>query len=372
MNLKYFIIITLILFSCSRNENLISNVVKLSGYVKSAKNIPEENVKVSISDFQNLTVLTDSEGYFEINNLSKGEHELILFKNKINSNSDLFVRKTFNISSNSDTVLDNLILPNPVFLQNAINITSSSATINWNSSSSVGFREYKLYRHSNSGLDETTGKLIHVTTDINEISFTDTNLNNSETYYYRIYVLDEYGQIGGSNVINFKTDEVKVIKNGGFEDLINGKPDYWNLVPNNTNNPKNTIEIDNLEFEDGVYSLKFRNADINGCYEQWIKQDIKSDILIEGATYRLVFDYKSDFTLSNNNSVSIVIRNFSDLDKRWYLGFDFIDDGQWRKSITEFTLPNQFTNNNIDFIIHFCINPTGYWWLDNVSIDRIK
>ncbi len=367
-----FILISL-LTSCSNDDDNSDSTIKISGFIKSINNTPEENVKVSISNFENLTTSTDSEGYFQIEGITKGEHDLMIYKDNIDSNSKVFVQKIFKVSTNSDTELESLTLPNPVILDIPTEITASSALINWNNSSSDGFREYKLYRHNSSGLDETTGTLVHVSTDINETNFLDTNLNNSETYYYRVYVLDEFGQIGGSNIINFETNNVQIIKNGSFENVSNEDPLHWNLIPNDLNSPENSISIDNTQSTEGSNSLKFRNADVNGCFEQWIEQDIDNNILVKGATYKLIFDYKSDFILPNNNSVSLIIRNAGgDLDEWLYMDVDFFDDGQWRNNIFEFTLPSEFSNNNIDIDIHFCIAPTGYWWLDNISMERVN
>tara|TARA_B110000902_G_C14213703_1_gene552324 strand:+ start:191 stop:1318 length:1128 start_codon:yes stop_codon:yes gene_type:complete len=370
--LRTIFILLFLATSCSEEDNNSDNTIKISGFVRSSDNSTEENVKVSISNFVNLTDFTDSEGYFEIEGVSKGAHDLTLFKNNIDSNSGVFVQRTVSVLANADITLDALTLPNPVVLNPASEITSSSALLSWNNSTDDGFREYKLYRHNSSGLDETTGTLVHVTTDVDEISFLDEDLSNSEVYFYRVFVLDEFGQIGGSNVISFETQSVQIIKNGSFEDVTGDVPIFWMPEPNDFGNPENSITVDNANATDGLNSLKFHHAEENGCWEQWIKQDIENNALIEGATYKLTFDYKSDFSLSNPE-VDLIIRNSNfELNERYNINLDFLDDGLWRTNDFEFTLPSEFANNNIHIIIAFCNMSIGNYWLDNISVERVN
>lgn len=370
--LSVLIVILSLLTSCSKESENSNNTVKISGFVKSSNNIPEENVKVSILNFENLTKYTDSEGYFEIEGVVKGKHDLTLLKNNVNSNSEVFVQRTLSVTANEDTNLNALLLPNPVILNPASEITSSSALLSWNKSTDNSFREYKLYRHNSSGIDEKTGTLVHVTTDINKISFFNNGLNNSETYFYRVFVSDEFGSIGGSNIINFKTQSIQVVKNGSFENLTNNLPDNWSLEANDFGNPKNTITIDNTDATDGLNSIKIYHAEEKGCFEQWIKQSIEDNVLIEGAKYKLTFDYKSDFS-SANSLVNLVLRNWNNTLSEWYrIDLTFINDGQWRSVNFEFTLPSKFDNANIKLMTHFCVYAKGNYWIDNLHMERIK
>ncbi|WP_461443308.1 carboxypeptidase-like regulatory domain-containing protein [Maribacter sp.] len=253
-------VLACLMLSCTNDDN--ANTIKISGVVVSNNGIPEANVTVSISDFQNLTTTTDSEGFFQIEGVAKGEHELKIYKKESETDADVFLQRTFKVLLNDNTKVEGLTLPNPVVLATPTEITSSSALIPWNTSVSDSFREYKLYRHNSSGLEETTGTLVHVATDIDEATFLDDDLNNSETYYYRVFVLDEFGQIGGSNIISLETESIQLIKNGGFEEVDNGDPLEWTLIPNDSGNPENAIEIDNSQATEGANSLKFHNADV--------------------------------------------------------------------------------------------------------------
>jgi len=127
----------------------------------------------------------------------------------------------------SDITLDNLTLPKAVILRPPTNVTDNSMTLSWTKSEESNFREYKLYRHITFGLDETTGTLVYVATSVDDTIFTDQNLDPLTPYFYRVFVMNEFGRIGGSNIVGDTTMNRNFIWNGNFElqdDLLN----WWN------------------------------------------------------------------------------------------------------------------------------------------------
>lgn len=95
------------------------------------------------------------------------------------------------------------MLPDPVTLNDSDiqrNVVSNEVTLSWNKYQGTDFREYKLYQHSSSGLDETTGELLHVATTANDMLFATTLPHSSETYF-RVFVRDNFGLLGGSNIV---------------------------------------------------------------------------------------------------------------------------------------------------------------------------
>jgi hypothetical protein len=152
------------------NDYYIKDTIKISVVVLSNTKTPEDNLIVSIGYFQNLTS-TNSEGFFQIEGVAIGVHDLKIYKSESEADADLFVQRIFKIAVNTDTDLERLTLPNPVVLEIPTEITASSARITRNKSVSDNFREYNLYRHGSSGLDETTGTLAHVATDSDESTF---------------------------------------------------------------------------------------------------------------------------------------------------------------------------------------------------------
>ena len=83
-------------------------------------------------------------------------------------------------------IIESLILPKGVQIFEPENIGPNSMEIKWSATDANDFREYKLYRHISSGLDETTGTLVHVSTAISDTQFTDQGVNPVTTYYYRV------------------------------------------------------------------------------------------------------------------------------------------------------------------------------------------
>jgi len=215
-----FIIITL---SCNKNTTGTSNKYTVSGTVY-YNNSPISKATVSIDKKANFSIQTDDSGNFTISNVPEGEHSLTV--NKIFNNGS-FVENSSNIIVNSDLNLNSLMLPKAVILNPPANITDESMTLSWTMSEANDFREYKLYRHITSGLDETTGTLVHVSTAINDTVFTDQNLDPLTTYFYRVFIMNEFGRLGGSNIVSDTTKNKNYIWNGNFEkqeNLLN----WWN------------------------------------------------------------------------------------------------------------------------------------------------
>ena len=142
------------------------------------------NAIVTIDSFLNWTATTSNDGYFSIKNVSAGKHSLKVAK--INTDSS-FNEMNYQISVASDVNLDSILLPVPLKLIYPKDIDYNSILIAWNQTDSKDFYEYKLYRHTTSGLDETTGELIYVSTSKNDTTFKDSSLLSNKQYYYRVF-----------------------------------------------------------------------------------------------------------------------------------------------------------------------------------------
>ena len=203
----------LLIITCS-NELIESNkFYKISGNVYQ-KGIPAPNVTVAVDNKLNWTTQTNNDGYFEISDVTEGNHVL---KSSFVQENGSFIEKSNEITVNNDIYLDALRLPNALILSVPSEITSSSMTLEWTKSDAVDFREYKLYRHNTSGLDETTGTLVHVATSVNDTIFVDDQLSPFEEYFYRVYVMNDFGRLGGSNIVSDTTEQINLIWNGDFE-----------------------------------------------------------------------------------------------------------------------------------------------------------
>ena len=217
-----------------------------SGFSVSGKlqtnGMPAANVIVTIDGLMQYKTTTDSEGKFLINNISAGDHSIDA---KRSYDSGGYIQKSFDIDVNGDLNLDNLLLPNPVSISSIqLDSATNMATIIWNKSFAEDFREYKLYSHNTSGLDENTGTLVHVATDANDTIKT-VHIDNSSNMYFRVFVMNEYGLLGGSNIVNVQSENINLAKGGAFDN--SDDLDSWDITGD--------VEIDNSTYHNGTGSL---------------------------------------------------------------------------------------------------------------------
>jgi hypothetical protein len=201
-----------ILFTGCQKEDK-STIFSVSGYLK-LNNMPVSGAKLIIDDLEQYETTSDANGYFHIDNVAKGAHKLKVEK-KYADNT--YILKSSDVDVNTDISLDNLILPNPVSIVDlTLDSTTNKVTIRWNRSLADDFREYKIYSHTTSGLDETTGLLEHVTTDVSDTSVV-LQMETGTTLYYRVFTMNDYGQLGGSNIESISSVNVNLFTGGDFE-----------------------------------------------------------------------------------------------------------------------------------------------------------
>jgi len=94
--------------------------------------------------------------------------------------------------------------PASVVLEAPTDVTGTGMTLTWGRSQSLDFGWYRLYRSESPVVDQTT-VLIRETTDQDLLSFIDSGLTPDTRYYYRVYVVDEWGIATGSNIVSDTT-----------------------------------------------------------------------------------------------------------------------------------------------------------------------
>lgn len=192
----------------STNNNTFSEK-KVYGVINNFDSNGSEIKLVLFNAQKSYTTKATLNGEFEFSQVLEGEYKL----NAIQNNSNGCVEKTIKVNVTDSINVINLKLPKPVIL-NCIDFTSKSISLNWNECSEDGFREYKIFKGYNTALDENTGQLIHITTSRIDTIFKDTSyamnsVNPNTNYYYRIFVMDEMGKIGGSNILHVKTKPIE-------------------------------------------------------------------------------------------------------------------------------------------------------------------
>ncbi len=197
------------LTSCLINPSNEDDLPDVSGYIY-YKGVIQVSTEVTLKNqTQTWTKDTDTSGYFLFKDVNKDNYDLIVTKSFDDSS---YISKTEHISIQQDIHLDHFRIPKPVNFHDPINITNNSITLNWSRYSEDDFYEYKLYRGYNSVLDNETGDLIKISTNVNDTTFSDDGsdmpygLSEDRTYYYRIYVNNEYANLGGSSILEVKTN----------------------------------------------------------------------------------------------------------------------------------------------------------------------
>ncbi|MBT7093602.1 MAG: hypothetical protein HN936_10170 [Bacteroidetes bacterium] len=94
--------------------------------------------------------------------------------------------------------------PTAVELQTPSEITVNSILLNWTRNFDSDFAAYKVYRDLSPAVSQNS-ELITTITGNSDNSYSDTGLQASTTYYYRVYVMDMVNQHTESNVVSATT-----------------------------------------------------------------------------------------------------------------------------------------------------------------------
>jgi len=191
----------LVMFICGCEKEKDTGALTVSGYLTNGTG-PVVKAKVNLDDLVQYSTTSNSEGFFEISNVPEGEYQLNF---SVGSESESFSKNSEKIRLSSDLLLERLLLPDPVTIgepEIERDFESNEVTLSWSTYTGDDFREYKLYKHSTSGLDETTGELLHVATLAQDTTYTLTLPHSSETFF-RVFVKDNLGLLGGSNILDY-------------------------------------------------------------------------------------------------------------------------------------------------------------------------
>lgn len=370
MKTKLMLFIIFLFTGCSQKPSESSSeFFKVSGKLVQG-GLPSIGATVSIDNSDVLSTMTDSLGYFEIANVPKGSHT-ISFK-KVNSNGS-FISKSSSISVQSDITLNSLILPKGVQMYTPKE-TVNSISIFWSPTDANDFREYKVFRHTSSGLDETTGELIHVATAINDTSFNDLNIPPGITYFYRVYVMNEFGKLGGSNIVSISTVNSSIVVNGGFEEKdTTGKPIGWSTT--NLDTIVDFSLVSNVVSHSGSNAMRgYTTVIIPGPIDGHLEQQFSSLKLIGGAEYQFSFWYNVDTLTSGSLEVNLTNNKTSGSYIFFWSNYGQNPLKGWVNKVITFTAPT--LSNPTDYFLRFIIrknNPpeTKYIvWIDDVELKK--
>lgn len=153
-----------------------------------------------------------------------------------------------------------------------------------------------------------------------------------------------------------------LIENGDFE--LNANAANWQRVPNNITNTNNYVELSSVNPYSGSRSMELHHADMNGCWEQWISQNIEHNLIQKRQTYRVTFWYRADFDISAFN---IIFRNGS-MDFFQRESVSYSASSGWQSFESELTMPSDIGESDPTFSIHVCEEGVHSVWIDKVSL----
>jgi hypothetical protein len=298
-----------------------------------------------------------------ISGVSLGDHTLELFKQY---DGDIYSQKTVEIQVNQNVNLDVLTLPSPLILELPNTVTENSIQLQWSMADAADFYEYKVYVHDNQGLDELTGELVYVGTSISDVVFEHTDLLSDKEYFYRVFLRDQFGQIGGSNIVSATTLEGVLIRDGGFE-IPNSNTLHWDIRDSLLN------EVTTQTSAEGTSCFYNQLALLDNNFVPATSMETTYLINVEaGRTYNLsaFARVQGEHTEGTTNvwvyikqgNTGIVFMDF-DFESNNSNGIGYIEDTGWVQRSKVFQV-----NSNIPVRIHMA---TGFQntWIDGLTLE---
>ena len=242
---------------------------------------PLAGTEVTIDGRLNWRATTGPDGAFVIDGVVVGERQLHAVNELDDGRVVALGGSVYVTAEGAD--LGEMNLPEPPVLApiEPAAVTATEVPLSWSAYAGIGFREYKVYRKDDPGLDETTGELIFVTTDPEETTFVDTEFTPGPVYYYRVYVLVETGKLGGSNLESADTPAENLVANGGFE----APPTAGDPVPEWTE-VNGLFAQDTESFVSGAASLSL-TVEAKSPPDWWANQSIATTRFDPERTYTL-------------------------------------------------------------------------------------
>ena len=234
-------------------------------------------------------------GVYSIDNVQPGDYTLKIVQEKSNGH----VERNVKAAISSVNLVLNLVLPDPVKLSSPAH-TNHAISLSWTRSHDIGFREYRLYRLYDPGLDETTGTLMDVFTKPADTAVTDSfeQMNNgglspNTTYYYRVMVMDEFGKIAGSNVLAVTTDKYPPVKEMYTLEPVLNFPGNGNLG-----------SIHGVAFDGNYLWIEYWNRNSPNYYDTavitLVQYDYKSNTSLKTYVYKGVYPFEEGLEFGGN------------------------------------------------------------------------
>jgi fibronectin type 3 domain-containing protein len=176
-----------------------------------AGNEPSGEARIAIEGYAAEIRLTD-DGRGGDPTASDGVYELDFTFPSDARGTDLAVVGSFTDRAGNDAqpfeaafTVDFTDIPDPVQLVGVQDSTTDGITIRWTASNDEHFSRYAVYRDTEPGVDEDPLLLVEELFDRGRTVFPDGGLTEGETYYYRIFVVNDLEESSGSNELAAST-----------------------------------------------------------------------------------------------------------------------------------------------------------------------
>ena len=198
------LLLPLLLVVCSCRKDQYSGIYDIRGKIEFDDGRVASGAQVFLDD--EFRTSAGSQGEFVISDVNAGRHRL----KAVQSDSSGYSEAETEIDlKDGDFNLENFRLPVPVRMLEPVDVASRSLSLRWTASTAADFREYRIYIHHSSALDESTGTLLHIVTDRNDTIFEvnagdfwwgGATLTPDTRYYFRVFVMNSFGRMSGSNI----------------------------------------------------------------------------------------------------------------------------------------------------------------------------
>lgn len=179
--------------------------------------------------------------------------------------------------------------------------------------------------------------------------------------------MNEFGKLGGSNIVSAQTKNKQLIKNGSFENLnpSTGYPENWQAY----SSTDGYYFVDSLVAQDGKYSIRIENAP--GVYIYY--QLVNPQLLIPNSRYKQSYWIKHDELLNIGDEFAVFINT---IEFNWQIQVNKVSGpksaSDWKLYEYEFTAPN-VSSSNFSFGFYFYLySNEKKAWLDNVSLIKVS
>ncbi|MCP3170134.1 carboxypeptidase regulatory-like domain-containing protein [Myxococcus qinghaiensis] len=344
----------------------------LAGQV-TQEGVPVQGALVFLSASPSASTETDAEGRFLLD-VPSGRHELTVRHQ--DADGALTER---HLVAETDKVAD-LRLPRPTRLAEPVVVGAGMAEVTWNPYSGADFREYKLYRASSAALDESTGTLVHVGMASGTARFVDESVRPGEVYFYRVFVMNDFGRLAGSNIARLSLPVINLVQGGDFEGDVPGAAPSSFIASLD----KQRWMVSDARAHSGTRALRGTGSySVETAFNPGITQRIPGRLLTPGARYRLSFVYQREsFTRPDPTSNDGSLGNYIRLEARadpmsLYSSFSYVMDGvdtTWQLLTRTFTAPASG-----DAVVAVSVErgsgvgtvPDWVLWIDDVKLERV-